>query len=331
MTANNPFYTGPNAPTPTANQFYAPTGSNNAASKLTNPNQQQPTNVGFLGIGAGTDYLGNALAGNPDTGAPTTVQAGGGYSIAAPTPSPGVNTNPYATAPLLSINGADSAQYSGQSGGPANTNVAASLRMPDQSTGTQGSTGPLSGPGYGELWYQQHGNDLNGPTNSQTLFDEGMAGSNPFYQDAIAETNKGINAAENSRGNWNSSAALGSIGMADANLLGQQALGLTTLGGTADTQNTNQYLAESAASNAAQNSTQNRIAGDITANMNLSTAQSNLVDNFSQMAQTGQLTTDMAGIEAQLQASGVDAATAQALANDILTAAGVVTKATAGK
>jgi hypothetical protein len=192
------------------------------------------------------------------------------------------------------------------------------------------TTGPLSGPGYNESWYAQHGNDLSGPTNSQKLFDEGAAGSNPFYENAMNQTDKSINAAENARGDWNSSAALGTIGSANADIMGQQALGLTNLGSQADTENTAQFTAGSNASNTAQQSTQNRINGDITANMNLSTAQSNLVDNFYQMAQTGSLTADMASIEAQLQASGVDAATAQALTNDILTAGGVVAKV-AGK
>jgi hypothetical protein len=205
--------------------------------------------------------------------------------------------------------------------------------VPGSAAATAGApptTGPLSGPGYNENWYAQHGGDLSGPTNTQSLYDEGVNATNPYYANAMQVTNAGIDSAEAARGEGNSGAALQEIGTADANLSGQQALGQANLATSADTANANQYNASSNASNTAENSTNSRIGGGITAQTNLSTAQSNLVDNFYNMAQTGSLTADMASIEAQLQASGVDAATAQALTNDILTAGGIGAKAASG-
>ena len=194
-------------------------------------------------------------------------------------------------------------------------------------TSTPPTPGVLSGPGYDESWFQQHGNDLSGPNNSQSLYNEGVSATNPYYQHAMDVTNQGINLAEAARGEGNSGAALAEIGSADANLSGQQALAQENLAGQADTANTSQFTAGSNAASAAQNATNTRVSGAASAYTNLSNDQANMVDNFFQMAESGQLQTNMAGIEAQLAASGVDAATQQAIINDLSSLAGAAAKA----
>lgn len=323
MTASNPFYTPPsNTQTQPTNGFYTtPTNTNpwaTAAGATTTP---PPLTSAFAISNAAPASLTGPYA-NSST---TDDYGGSGLSSAQYFAKYG---NPTQQGDAASAAGA-AANAAGISAAnnPAVNPTLTNTTVP----GAPPSTGPLSGPGYNEQWYAQHGNDNEGPTNSQTLFTEGAAGSNPFYMNAVNQTDKSINAAENARGNWNSSAALGTIGQANADIYGQQAQGLTNLASQADTANTNQFLSNSSASNTAQNSTQNRIGGDITANMNLSSAQAGLVNQFYSQAQSGELTADMASIEAQLQASGVDAATAQAITNDILQAGGIGAKLATGK
>jgi hypothetical protein len=185
--------------------------------------------------------------------------------------------------------------------------------------------GVLSGPGYEENWYATHGNDNSGPTNSQKLYDEGASATNPAYQNAMDMANRQINRQEWARGGLNSGAALEAGAMADANLMGTQAIHQGELAGQADTANTTQFNSNSAAAKGAQDATNTRIQTITGGTEKLSADQAHTVDNFYQMAETGQLTADMASIEAQMQAAGVDAATAQALASDItsLAAAGI--------
>lgn len=190
--------------------------------------------------------------------------------------------------------------------------------------------GVLSTPGYGETEFAQHGNDLTGKSNSQSLYDEGVAATNPYYQNAVTQTNKGIDLAESARGEGNSGAALAEIGTADANLYGQQALAQQQLAGQADSANTGQYTATMNAAEGAQNATTNRVNSATSAYTNLSNDQANMVDKFYQMAESGQMTGDMASIEAQLAASGVDAATANAIANDLIQVGGIAAKAASG-
>lgn len=190
--------------------------------------------------------------------------------------------------------------------------------------------GVLSGPGYGEDWYAQHGNDINQPTNTQNLFDQGVGRTNSIYDNAIDMTNRQINAQTAARGIYDGSAALGSIGLADSNLRAAQVKDYEGLGEAADAANQGAYTAGSNAANAAQNETTNRISTIVGGQANLSKDQADVVSSFYDMAEKGQLTADMASIEAQIQASGVDAATAQALTNDILQAGGIVAKASSG-
>jgi hypothetical protein len=190
--------------------------------------------------------------------------------------------------------------------------------------------GVLSTPGYGETEFAQHGNDLTGKSNSQSLYDEGVSATNPYYQNAVTQANKGIDLAESARGEGNSGAALAEIGTADANLYGQQALAQQQLAGQADSANTGQYTATMNAAEGAQNATTNRVNSATSAYTNLSNDQANMVDKFYSMAESGQLTGDMASIEAQLAASGVDAATANAIANDLIQVGGIAAKAATG-
>lgn len=194
-------------------------------------------------------------------------------------------------------------------------------------TSSSPQSGVLSGPGYGESWYQMYGNDINQPTNTQKLFDMGIGTTNPIYDNAIDMTNRQINAQTAARGIYDSSAAIGSIGLADSNLRAAQIKDYENLGQAADSANLGAYTAGSNAANAAQNQTENRISTIVGGQEKLSSDQANLVSNFYDMAEKGQLTADMASIEAQIQASGVDAATAQAIANDILQAGGIAAKA----
>lgn len=193
------------------------------------------------------------------------------------------------------------------------------------------TTGVLSGPGYGETEFQQHGNDLlGGKSNSQSIYDQGVSATNPYYQNAVEQTNKAIDLAESARGEGNSGAALAEVGTADANLYGQQALAQQQLAGQADSANTGQYTATMNAAEGAQNATTNRVNSAASAYTNLSNDQANMVDKFYQMAESGQMTGDMASIEAQLAASGVDAATANAIANDLIQVGGIAAKAASG-
>lgn len=190
--------------------------------------------------------------------------------------------------------------------------------------------GVLSGPGYGEAFEAAHGNDLTGPSKSSSLYDEGVSATNPYYQNAMKVTNAGIDMAEAARGEGNSGAALAEIGSADANLSGQQALGQANLASQADAADTSRFTAAATAANNAEGQTTNRVNSAASAYTNLSNDQAQAVDNFYSMAEKGQLTGDMASIESQLAASGVDAATAQAIANDLLQVGAIATKA-AGK
>ena len=294
--------------------------------------------TGFYSGGPNSGALGNGFYGTPQ---------GSTNVFASPT---GPYANP-STTDDYGGSGMSSAQYFAKYGNPtqqgdaasaagaaayatgnsAANNPAVNPTLPNTTVPGATPTGVLSGPGYGESEFQQHGNDLLGqPSNSQSLYDEGVSATNPYFQNAITQTNKAIDMAEASRGEGNSGAALGEIGTADATLLGQQALAQEQLAGQADTANTNQYTATMNAANGAENETNSRVNGAAAAYTNLSTQQANLVDNFYSMAEQGQLTGDMASIEAQLAAAGVDAATAQAISNDLLQAAAIGVKATSG-
>lgn len=189
-----------------------------------------------------------------------------------------------------------------------------------------GGQGVLSGPGYGEDWYKAHGNDLSGPSNTQTLFNEGMQGLDPYYNYAQTQVDNSINAQAGARGNWDSSATLGAIGTANADLRGQEAMQLETLANQADASALGRYSASSSASSLAQKDLENRVQEVVSGTEKLSQDQANLVMGFYDMAQKGELTADMAAIEAQMKAAGMDAAQIQAEMNLLLTGGGASAK-----
>lgn len=263
------------------------------------------------------------------------------YQQTDPSQPPGAASSLYGTPPATSSGSgwswAQPFQQAGQAVASAIQPAAALAQQQQQQPAAgpggadTGQPGVLSTPGYGESWYQMYGNDINQPTNTQKLFDQGVGRTNPIYDNAIDMTNRQINAQTAARGIYDSSAALGSIGLADSNLRAAQVKDYEDLGQAADAANQGAYTAGSGAANAAQNQTENRISTIVGGQEKLSADQANVVSNFYDMAQKGQLTADMASIEAQIQASGVDAATAQALTNDILQAGGIVAKASTGK
>lgn len=283
------------------------------------------TYYGTTGINAGINGMYQPTSTSvpyPPGTDPNTTSTGGtaiyeGFSAPAVVSPPAGVDGPQSSVPTSQIL-ADQAN-------PPTASTAAPAPTP--SAPVDPTAGVLSGPGYGEDWYAQYGNDINQPTNTQKMFDMGPGAMNPMYDNAIDMTNRQINAQTAARGIYDGSAAIGSIGLADAALRGQQLQDYEKLGTTADAANQGAYTAGSNAANAAQNETTSRVNAIVGGQTQLSTAAANTIDNFYQMAESGQLTADMASIEAQIQASGVDAATAQAIANDLTSLAGSGIKA----
>jgi len=211
---------------------------------------------------------------------------------------------------------------------PAGGAGAATLYGPQPTQTPQ--AGVLSSPGYGEDWYRMYGNDINQPTNTQKLFDRGMSATDSLYGSATDMTNRSINAATAARGIYDGTAAIGSIGLADADLRAKQVQDYEQLGQAADQANQGAYQAASGAANAAQNQTTSRVQDIVGGQEKLSSDQASTIASFYDLAEKGQLTGDMASIEAKIQASGVDAATAQALTNDLLQIGGIAAKAGSG-
>jgi hypothetical protein len=192
------------------------------------------------------------------------------------------------------------------------------------------SEGVLSGPGYNEDWYKAHSTDMNGPSSSTKLFNEGMAGSNPFYDNAIQQADQQINNESANRGGWNSSSTMNTIGLTNANLRGQQAHELGMLAGQADSADTSRFTAGSGASNTAQDSTENRVNSATNGYLNLSKDQASMVQDFYDMAAKGLELTDMAAIEAQMKASGMSAQEIASVTNDLLKVASIGVSASGG-
>lgn len=191
------------------------------------------------------------------------------------------------------------------------------------------TSGPLSGPGYSENYYKQHGNDLMTPSASEKLYAEGDAGSNPYYNYAEQQSTNSINAAERARGGFNSGAALSEIGNASANLRGQQAHELGQLAGQADTAKEGRYGLTGQMADTAQSQEQNRIMGGISAETGLGNAQAGQVGGFYGTAGSENQQAQMAAIESKLQASHMSAAEVKQYMDMITNTAGTVIKAAA--
>jgi hypothetical protein len=205
------------------------------------------------------------------------------------------------------------------------------MGRPDPNAGSGAPTGgepPLAGPGYGEDFYKKYGEDLmKTPSASESLYAQGAAASNPFYDYAEGQTTKAINDASAARGNFNSSYTMKNIGNAVANLRGQQAHELGQLAGQADQGKFGRYDRGSTYASRAQDQTENRIKGGLDAYGNLARDRAGLVDNFYGEAGRGMSTANLAAIEAQLKAAGMDAAETKAYLDFLVTAGGLAAQA----
>lgn len=189
-------------------------------------------------------------------------------------------------------------------------------------------SGVLSDPGYNEDWYKKYGESLMGsPSASESLYAEGAAGSNPFYDNAQKQTIKAINDAAAARGDFNSSYTMNNIGMAVADLRGQQAHELGQLAGQADAAKLGRFNASEGYSGDAQNALERRAMGASNAYTNLANDQAGLVGGFYGEAGKEATTAQMAAIEAALKKSGLDMAQFNQLMNSLTSLGGGAIKA----
>lgn len=172
-----------------------------------------------------------------------------------------------------------------------------------------GQEGVLSGPGYEEDWYKKYGQDLmGGQSSSERLYDQGAAGSNPFYDNAQQETIKAINDASAARGNSNSSFTMRNIGRAVADLRGQQAHELGQLAGQSDRSRAERYNLSSNFASGAQDATEGRVRGAAHDATDLADRQANQVNKFYDTAGKEMGEAEVQAIQAQLKAAGLSAA-----------------------
>jgi hypothetical protein len=184
---------------------------------------------------------------------------------------------------------------------------------------------PLAGPGYQEDWYKTYGQDLMGaPSASEDLFAKGMAGSNPFYDEAQKQATKAINDASAARGGFNSSHAITAIGNTAAKLRGLQAHELGQLAGQADAGKFGRYDRGNDYAGDAQKAMENRANTGLDAQFKLSSGQASLVQGFFETAGKGYTQAQMAAVEAALKASGLTSAEAKAMMDQATAVAGIV-------
>lgn len=244
------------------------------------------------------------------------------YNPAPPPPAPG--TPPTGAAASLGARGGG-----GRGGEVGWRGVAGNAVQNNQNAYNPGAgtEGVLSGAGYNEDWYKTYGQDLmKTPSASEQLFQQGMAGSNPYYDYAQQEATKAINDASAARGNFNSSYTLKNIGNAVANLRGQQAKGLTDLAGQSDAARVGRYDFSAGAARSAQGSTEDRIRQVVGGTGDLARGRAGLVDNFYTKAGDLSNRANMAAIEAQLKEAGLSASEIQNIFNNVLQGAGVASK-----
>jgi len=195
-------------------------------------------------------------------------------------------------------------------------------------TAAPSTEGVLSGPGYYEDFYKTHGQDLMGtPTASERLFDQGIGALNPYYDFAEEAAHKSINDAAAARGNFNSSFTLKNLANASANLRGQQAREMGERASAADQGRFGRYGLSSEMADRAQGRTEGRIGQATNAYTGLARDQAGLVRDFYGDAGRGMDQANMAAIEAQLKASGMDAAEIQGIMNFLLSAGGLGVRA----
>lgn len=236
---------------------------------------------------------------------------------------------------------------------PAPPPAPAPAPAPPSTTGLLGDPGPyetwaathgpqFDSPSNAENLYGQYGAGLmNTPSNSETLYSQGEGQLNPYYDYASQIGTKSINDAAAAHGGF-SSTALNQIGLLNANLRGQQAKDMASLASQADQAKLARYgVGENEATAADtgllnrtgaassiyggwQDREEARLTGGLSAQMNLSDAQSKQADTFyTNLMQAGQY--DAAGINAALQAAGVDPNSA--FAKDLVSTGQMIVKA----
>lgn len=268
----------------------------------------------------------------------TTAPAGGaapntfdtsGYTAQAPQQAPqwGAVRSPYHKTSAAGLPEATPGSFSGAPTSGADRVGAFNPHGGGGGKPGAGGEGLLSGPGYGEDWYKSYGNDLmGGPGDSEKLFAQGMAGSNPFYDYATQQATKGVRDAAAGRGGFNSGAAIQAEGNVTANLRGQQAQGLTDLAGQSDASRLARYSAGERFAGNAQDRLEDRVRGAFSDELSLADKRSGLVDNFYGAAGEQDMRAKMAAIEAKFKAGNIDAATRQAELNALTSLAEVGVK-----
>lgn len=219
--------------------------------------------------------------------------------------------------------------------------------------------GLLNNPGPYEIWASTHGAQFDDPSaaenlyskygaglmddksNIETLYGQGIGQLNPYYDYASQIGTKSINDAAAAHGGF-SSTALNQIGLLNANLRGQQSKDMAAMAAQADAAKLARYGVGETEAEAAdkgkldragaganiystwQDKEESRLMGGLTSQMTLSDAQSKQADTFyTNLMQAGQY--DAAGINAALQAAGVDPNSA--FAKDLVSTGQMIVKA----
>ena len=208
------------------------------------------------------------------------------------------------------------------------------------------NSGDFNTPGATETAYSIYGQDpLKNKSDAQTLFEEGTAGSDPFYNNAQTVANKAINDAASARGGWNSGAAMQAIGNSTANIRGQQAQSLYALAPQADaaeqsrialgfnlanqndTAEANRVGAGMGINDDWQNQQDARLGGALSTATTLGNDKADTTSAAYKSALDTYNTDGLAGIEAALQKAGINP-TGDAT-KDFITLAGIGAKASA--
>jgi hypothetical protein len=191
----------------------------------------------------------------------------------------------------------------------------------------EGRAGVLSDPGTGEGWNDKYGKELTEtPGYGEDLYKQGIGALNPYYDYASQQAEKSINRGSAARGNFNSSYTMKLLGDTEANLRGQQAKDMAGLAAEADRERLSRYGAGFGAASGAQGLEQDRVTGAVRDAIAMATGRSGLTKDFYGNIQKIDAT-QLAAIEAQLKASGMDAAKVAGIMNTLGQIAGLGVKA----
>jgi hypothetical protein len=308
----------PAAPAPTGGSIYPAAPTDPSASAA-------PPSGGGTKLGLGTANPPSSSA--PGSGIyPTQTMAPNsdpyGTTTASGAPDPYAATAPTPLAPGTSID-PTTGQVSTDAALPPTPGVLSGPGPGETFDATH--SGDFNTPGATESTYAAHGQDpFNTPSNSQTLFNEGSAGNDPYYNYAQKMTDQSVNAAARARGGWNSGATLETIGLSDANLRGQQAQSIYNLAPQADsaerqrlsqgfdfanqndTAMANRVGAGQAINDDWQTQEQNRLTGGLSSATTLANDKADTTSAAYQSALGIYNTDGLAGIESALQKAGIN-------------------------